>query len=238
MALSAKKAPTSSLVDFVEYARANGCRITEMPPYDAVNSGHAGASWHKDMDGKYGQAADINFGSSGSSAAERAMFRRLLPVAKSYGLGVIHNYSGKGVGAAGSHNGHMHVDVGSYSNFGNGAFKQAGGKRCVVRTQKALHQYRSKQDNLHGDYTRADIKVLRAASNKGGNKFPLGKKRAQRVCGVKQDGVWGDDSRAGHDTTVANLQRVWKAYGYYTGIIDGVWGNLMDRAAVAYERAN
>lgn len=238
MALSAKKASTASLVNFVNYARANGYRITEMPPFDAVNAGHSARSWHKDKDGKYGQAADINIGSVGVSNWEKQKLRRLIPVAQSYGLGVIHDVSGRGVGAARQHRGHLHVDVGSYSNLGNGSFRQPGGDRHTVRVQMALHQPWAKRDNLFGPFTKTDINVLRAASNYGGNKFPQGRKRAQRVVGVHQDNVWGVNSRAGHDRTMKNLQQVWKKDGYYTGEIDYVWGPLMDKAREAFYRNN
>lgn len=236
MALSAQLAPTASLVDFVEYAKANGYRITEMPPYDGVAPGvHNPRSFHYDKDGKYGLAADINIGAAGASDYEMRMLKRLIPVAQSLGLGVI--LAAYGTNVVG-HRDHMHVDVGSYSNLGRGTFRQAAGHRRVIRTQKALHQYRSKQDNLLGGYTRDDLTVLRAASRKGGFKFPLGVKRAQRVVGVKQTGKWDRAAGLAHTETVKTLQRVWKAYGYYTGEIDGIWGNMMDTARYKFLKSN
>lgn len=236
MALSAKLAPTASLVDFVAYAKANGYRISEMPPYDPATPGaHKPTSWHYDTDGKYGLAADINIGVDGASDYEMRMLKRLIPVAQSLGLGVLVAAYGTNISG---HRDHMHVDCGSYSNLGRGLYKQAAGNRRVIRTQKALHQYRSKQDNLLGDYTKTDLNVLRAASKKGGYKFPLGVKRAQRVVGVKQTGKWDLAAGRAHTETVKVLQRVWKAYGYYTGKIDGIWGNMMDTARIKFLRAN
>lgn len=236
MALSAKQAPTASLVDFVLYAEANGYRIAGMPPWGTPTRGvHNSRSFHYDKDGKYGQAADINIGAAGASEYEMKMLRRLIPVAQSYGLGVL--VAAYGTNITG-HRDHLHVDVGSYSNLGRGSYRQAKGNRRTVRTQKALHQPRSKQDNLLGSYTETDIKVLRAASRKGGVKFPQGVDRAQRVVGTKRDKKWGANSRAAHDDTTKALQRVWKEYGYYTGRIDGIWGNLMDKAHVKFLRAN
>lgn len=209
MALSKKRATTKALVRFVQYARANGYKVSEMPPYDPVTpGGHSEKSWHYDKDGQFGQAADLNWGASGASAEERARLALLVPVAQSYGLGIIFGLYGTN-GPAAQHRGHMHVDVGSYSNLGRGGFVPARGDTLVVDMQLVLHQPAKRRDNLLGQSTRTDLYLVREASRYGGTDFPHGVRPTQRVVGAPQTGRWDATSRAAHDKTVARLQRLW-----------------------------
>jgi hypothetical protein len=101
------------LLRFLADAKAFGARVGEHPAYGGVNPGvHAPKSWHND-----GLAGDINFGASGVSAAERAKILKLIPLAQAYGLGVIFAKDGTN-GSARTHQGHLHVDVGSTTNLG------------------------------------------------------------------------------------------------------------------------
>ena len=68
---------------------------------------------------------------------------------------------------------------------------------------------------------RAD--AVRMASAMHGVQFPHGAAYTQAVVRVDTDGVWGNDSRAGHDRVVALIQR---ALGVKD---DGVWGPVTDR---------
>ena len=77
---------------------------------------------------------------------------------------------------------------------------------------------RATADNISGPDTRKRIAAVRSASNYGGVKFPYGVKFAQGVVGTTQDGIWGNNSRKAHDTTVIAIQ---KAVGANP---DGIWG--------------
>ena len=234
MALSKKRATTSALVALVEYALANGYRVSEMPPYDAVTpGGHSRNSWHYDRDHGIGQACDINWGKPGASAEERRRITLLIPVAQSLGLAVIFALNGTN-GPAAQHRDHGHFDVGSYSNLGRGGFVPARGDTCVVETQRRLHQAAKIRDNLLGSTTKTDLHVLREASKYGGHDFPEGVKHAQRVVGQPQDGSWSVADYRAHDETVEALQRVWAKFGLYSGKFDGIWGPLMERAYRAF----
>lgn len=227
MALSAKQAETRDLVNFCRHAEAMGARVSEMPPWDEPNTGvHSPKSFHYDKDGKYGQAADINYGRPGTSASEREMLTYLSVVAESFGLGVIYARYGT-VGSAAQHTAHLHVDVGSWTNLGKGPRKPTPGDSVVWDTQPAIHAAR---DNLAGNETKRRLNALREASNRGGVDFPHGVKYAQDVVGTKEDGKWGPLSRLAHDETVRGVQKVWKSAGLYTGELDGIWGPLMDAA--------
>lgn len=231
MALSDKSATTRDLVNFCNYAQARGARVSEMPPFDAVTPGvHNPKSFHYDRDGKYGQAADINYGKPGTSSEERAMLAHLVTVAQSFGLGVIYALYGT-QGSASAHKTHLHVDVGSWTQLGNGARRPTPGDSCVWDVQPHLHANR---DNLAGPDTRKRLNAVRASSNFGGKKFPYGIRFAQDVVGTKADNKWGVQSRGAHDDTVADIQAVLKRYGYYTGRVDGIWGPLMDKGYMSF----
>ena len=65
---------------------------------------------------------------------------------------------------------------------------------------------------LHGTSDPADLNrralALISASNWGGNNFPFDVDFAQQVVGTDVDGIWGDNSEAAHDATVAKIQQL------------------------------
>lgn len=227
MALSKRGAPTRNLVALCDYARSQDIRVSEMPPYAGVTSGgHSRNSWHYDRDGRFGQAADFNFGPAGTSKAERDKLELLAVVAVSMGLGVIYALHGT-VGSAYAHRTHLHADVGSVSNLGRGAYKRTVGDLVVWDTQPIVH---TERDNLCGPHSIKRLEAVQAASNRHGVKFPHGVQFAQEAVGTKPDGDWGPKSRAAHDRTVNALQHVWKPARLYLKGYDTVWGSGMDQA--------
>jgi len=233
MAMSKKVATTESLVRFCRYAERKGARVGEMHGFATVHRVHSANSFHYDKDGKYGQAADINYGAAGTSHAERDMLNHLIVVARSFGLSVIYAKYGT-TGSASAHKTHLHVDVGSWSNLGSksGAFRTTPGDGVVWETQPTIH---AMQDNLSGDETVKRLNALREASNHGGVDFPYGVEFAQNVVDTIEDDVWGVNSRGAHDHTMVDLQKVWKSAGLYKGKIDGIWGPLMDNAFISFK---
>lgn len=118
MALSKQKASSATLLEFLAYAHGLGYHVGEHPQYGGVDdSVHRPESWHAD-----GLAADINWRRSGS---ERDKLLELIPVAESFGLGLTFARDGT-TGSAATHTSHLHVDVGSYSNYGSGAVPAKG----------------------------------------------------------------------------------------------------------------
>ena len=112
MALSKQQAPTSHLTAFLAEVAGRGYHVGENPNYGGVNNAvHRPGSWHGD-----GLAADINWRGAGS---ERQKLLELIPLAEAYGLGLTFARDGV-VGSARTHQGHLHVDVGSWSNYGRG----------------------------------------------------------------------------------------------------------------------
>lgn len=235
MAMSAKQAPTEALVIACELAIAMGGRVSEMPPWDAPNAGaHSAKSWHYDRDGKYGQAADINFGASGTSSLEREKIIKLIRSAESLGLGVIYARDGV-VGSAGQHRTHLHMDVGSYSNLGTGSRRAKIGSVVPTRTQVALNFTGEGKDNLFGQNSQRRLDAVRCASKRHGVLFPYGITFAQAAVGAPQTGVWDAASRKAHDRTVRALQDAWNDVPrFYTGTDDYIWGPLMDKAGAAF----
>lgn len=235
MALSKQSAPIGNLVAFKEFVKRTGGRVSESYPEDAPNKGaHNPKSWHYDTlthrGVRHSCAVDVNFGPAGTSAAEQAYLRKCAVVAESMGLGVVFARDGK-VAAAAQHTTHLHADVGSVTNLGTGGRKNTAGDLDVWNTQPIIHAVR---DNLCGPDTEKRLNALREASVYGGEDFPYGVEFTQDVVGTKQDEVWGVKSRAAHDSTMAALQTLWKAEGYYTGRIDKRWGPLMDQARAKF----
>jgi len=227
MAMSKRGAPTRNLVAFCEWAKANGFSVGEMPPYGHVHPVHSKGSFHYDTDGKYGQAADINYPRGGS--LERMKLTLAAVIAQSMGLGILYGRDGYVAG----HSTHAHVDIGSYTNLGRGLRKRTAGNLVVWDTQPSLHVTR---DNLSGDETVHALDLLRAASNYGGVEFPDGVEATQEVVGTKEDDIWGDNSRASHDASMHGVQVTWKAAGLYKGKIDDTWGPLMDKAFTSFKK--
>lgn len=233
MALSKQSAHDSHIVAFADIMKRAGFSVGEMYPYDAPNKGvHSSKSWHYDEfkhGGKrYSKAADINL--RGGGYKERARFREFaIPVAESLGLGIIHARDGY-VGAASAHRTHLHVDLGSYSNYGRGLVRcKAGGSTITYSIQIAT---RADVDNLWGDDTDKHAEAVRAASNWRGRKHPYGVEFLQACLGVNTDGVRGSKTDAAHDEAVAKIQRA-------LGVTDdGIWGPNTDSAYLSARRSN
>jgi len=225
MALSPRGCPTENLVAFCNYAEAIGARVGEMPPWDAAKAGaHSKGSWHYDKDGKYGQAADINYGTSGSSTSENDVLDHLRIVGESMGLGVIWRSPG--------HYTHLHADVGTWSRFNGNGYTRMAGDIVTYKIQGAVHFPAKERDNLWGDNTDDRIEAVRYASNLHGVKFPKGAKAAQIAVGTKADNVWGNNSRAAHDATVAAIQRI-------LGVTaDGIWGKKTEAAYLSARKSH
>lgn len=79
-------------------------------------------------------------------------------------------------------------------------------------------------DDIWGADTDKRLRVVMAASSYAGTKFPFGIKYSQKVVGTRPDGIWGNNSRAAHDETVKKVQRALADLGFYSGEIDGIWG--------------
>lgn len=215
MALSKQIAPTSSLNRFMAWAKAAGYHVGEHPAYGGVTPGvHTRGSWHDD-----GLAADINK----NGPRERAELVHALTVAASFGLAVIYARDGI-VGVARNHQGHLHVDVGEWSNYGSGNVRAARGDAKVWNLQGAVHMDGADRDNLYGPATDKRLYALAASSAHGGGRHPYGVRFTQDVVGARTDGKWGDASRSAHDAAVVDVQR---ALGVHD---DGVWGPGTDRA--------
>lgn len=215
MALSKQIAPTSSLNRFMAWAKAAGYHVGEHPAYGGVTPGvHTRGSWHDD-----GLAADINK----NGPRERAELVHALTVAASFGLAVIFARDGI-VGVARNHQGHLHVDVGEWSNYGAGNVRVARGDAKVWNLQGAVHLDGADRDNLYGPNTDKRLYALAASSTYGGGRHPYGVRFTQDVVGARTDNKWGDGSRSAHDAAVADAQR---ALGVHD---DGVWDAGTDRA--------
>lgn len=214
MALSKQIAPTSHLERFMRWASAAGYHVGEHPAYGGVTRGvHAAASWHYD-----GLATDLNK----NGTRERAELVHAMTVASSFGLAVIHARDGV-VGVAANHQGHLHVDVGEWSNYGKGDVRAAHGDAKVWALQGAVHVAGAGRDNLYGPHTDKRLYTLAASSAHGGSRHPYGVRFTQDVVGARKDDVWGPASRSAHDATVAAVQRA-------LGVADdGVWGPDTDR---------
>lgn len=215
MALSKQVTATSSLDHFMAWAKAAGYHVGEHPAYGGVTPGvHRAGSWHDD-----GLAADINK----NGPNERAQLIQAMTVALSFGLAVIFARDGV-AGVARNHQGHLHVDVGEWSNYGSGDIRSKRGDAKVWHLQRVLHVDGADRDNLYGPATDKRLYALAASSTHGGGRHPYGVRFTQDVVDAHKDGKWGPGSRSAHDETVAAVQRV-------LGVKDdGVWGPVTDRA--------
>lgn len=225
MGLSQQITPTSTLTRFMAWAHAAGYRVGEHPAYGGVNPAvHARGSWHND-----GLAADINWG-AGSPPSERAHLLVALEVAESMGLALIFARDGV-AGVAANHRNHLHVDVGEWSNYGDGNVRRRSGDLEVWSLQGAVRTPIAGRDNLWGPDTDKRLRAVQQASEFAGPRFPYGVEYTQRVVGTHDDGKWGDKSQSAHDATVSAVQR---SLGVHD---DGVWGTNTDRAYRAARRA-
>ena len=200
MALGTQLSPTQTLVTFCLWAQRNGYSVGEMHGFAAVHDVHTHGSWHFDSDGGFGKAADINK----NGPDEREQLIAALDRAQELGLGVI--YARDGVnGIAGQHKNHLHVDVGPFSHLGLSSFMPRGGGD--VLTEALQRAVRTGDDQVWGADTDLRAEAVKAASNIMGVTFPFGIEFTQRVVGVADDGVWGNQSRAAHDQTTAAIQQ-------------------------------
>lgn len=215
MALSRQIAPTSHLERFMRWASAAGYHVGEHPAYGGVTQGvHTAGSWHYDS-----LACDVNM----NGPLERSELIHAMAVATSFGLGVIFARDGV-TGVARNHQGHLHVDVGEWSNYGAGDVRAAPGHSKVWELQGAVHLAGADRDNLYGPHTDKRLYALATSSAFGGERHPYGVRFTQDVVGARKDGLWGPASRSAHDETVHAVQRV-------LGVTaDGVWGMDTDRA--------
>jgi hypothetical protein len=87
--------------------------------------------------------------------------------------------------------------------------------------QRALHAV---PDNIWGEDTENRARAVRYASKLHGVTFPSGVQYAQNIVVTLQDGIWGAQSEAAHDATVARCQ------GAMGVEVDGIWGPVTDQA--------
>lgn len=120
MALGRQLTHANLLVAFLQTAAAHGVQVGEHPAFGGVHPVHVANSWHYD-----GLAADLNT-RAGASAAEKSELAPWADLAISLGIGYFLNRTGRGIGAAATHNDHLHVDCGGWYNFGNGDLQVPG----------------------------------------------------------------------------------------------------------------
>lgn len=107
----------------------------------------------------------------------------------------------------------------------------AKGKPNCSALQSNVH---CASDNQWGADTDKHFSALVDVTSFSGRLFPYGVAFTQEVVGANQDGVWGPQSTADLDKTVALVQTNLKAMGFNPGNIDGVWGPSTNKA---YEAA-
>lgn len=178
MALSRQLTPAPVLLDFLAWAARAGFSVREHPDYGGVTPGmHRPGSWHAD-----GLAADLNHGPNGSRERERLLVA--LSEAESLGLAVTYARDGT-TGSASSHQHHLHVDVGEWSNLGRGLVR-----RTPPRRSAATAAPRPRPPGDRGD------PVLRSVQTRLNRDYPA-------YSRLVVDGVAGPATRA----AVAEFQR-------------------------------
>ena len=231
MAIGAQITGPRELAAAKTYAKRVGIRITEsLPESPVTKGGHSRNSWHYDKVywlGKWrSKGADFNYGRAGTSAKEKEVLTKFARVSLSMGLGTFFG----AYGHVDNHDTHAHSDNGGWSNLGRGLYHQP---RRDLHTWDLQPLLKVARDNLYEGYTRVNLEVISYATD---GQFPRGKKYAQYLVGVKQDGVWGAKSKAALKRKVAAIQKLWKKQGYYAGKIDGLWGPKMDEAFLTFEK--
>lgn len=189
MALSQHVTPAPVLLDFLAWAARSGYSVREHPDYGGVTPGvHRSGSWHAD-----GLAADLNHGPNG--AAERARLLVALQEAERVGLAVTFARDGV-VGSAASHQNHLHVDVGEWSNLGRGLVRRtppppgAAPARAAATVDPVL---RSVQARLNRDYP-AYARLVEDGID--GPRTRAAVSEFQRRSGLVPDGIAGPLTRA------------------------------------------
>lgn len=224
MALSRQVTPTYVLNIYMRWAHLNGYRVGEHPAYGGVTPGvHAPQSWHYE-----GLATDINWG-TGNPPGERAKLVAALTVGESMGLALTYARDGT-VGSAATHRGHLHADVGEWSNYGRGPFRRTPGSLLPYRLQQAVFRSHAQRDNIWADRTDKRLNAVRMASRFHGVKFPYGVRFTQRVLGAPESDSWTRQAREEHDAAVLEIQEALKVTE------DAVWGPDTDAAYLAARR--
>ena len=96
----------------------------------------------------------------------------------------------------------------------------------VTGIQRAVHVT---ADNVVGPATRTAVSLVAQASAWGGGKFPNGVAATQRAVGTTADGIWGNGSKAAHDSTVRAIQTALNGLGYSLAV-DAIWGQATETA--------
>ncbi|WP_028047827.1 peptidoglycan-binding protein [Cellulomonas sp. URHE0023] len=219
MGLGPQVGTVNALVTFARWCQRNGLSVGEMYGFGPVHSGHVDGSWHLDSQGGFGKAADINQPAGGQT--ERNALAAASDVAVQLGLGAIYARFGTD-GPSAQHTTHLHVDVGGYTNLGDGERAVPGGGDVVTeQIQRAVHAV---PDQIWGADTDQRIEAVRAASRYAGHTFPWGVAYTQSVIGTTPDGTWGPRSAAAHDASVRAIQGALRSRGLYSGAVDGIWG--------------
>jgi hypothetical protein len=134
MAMSPKISSTTTLVAVLRFGELLGLRVGEMHGFSTVHNVHGKNSFHYDRDAggkRWGHASDVNLiGHGANTSVERELLARLMHVARACGLAVTHAYKGT-VGSAAGHQNHLHIDVGSWSNIGQGLIRASTVKSPV-----------------------------------------------------------------------------------------------------------
>jgi hypothetical protein len=219
MGLGAQRGTVTALVTFALWCKRNGYQVGEMHGFATVHNVHAKGSWHYDKENGHGKALDLNWPGGGNT--ERARLAAAVPVAQMLGLGVIYGRDGTN-GPTRTHQGHLHADVGAYSNLGRGeVVTHTGGDVVTSGIQGAVHAH---ADQVWGPDTEQRTNAVRASTRHHGGTHPHVVTYTQAVIGTTTDGKWGPASSRAHDNAVKGIQVALKLRGFYGGAIDGVWG--------------
>lgn len=191
MALSRQLTPTATLLDYLDWAVRAGFTVGEHPDHGGVTPGvHRAGSWHAD-----GLAADLNRGPNGP--AERAHLLVALAEAERRGLAVTYARDGTS-GSARTHQHHLHVDVGEWSNHGRGLVRRTPPTRATAPSTGAVApaasaSLREVQARLNRDYP-AYSRL--AVDGIDGPRTRAAVSEFQRRSGLVPDGVAGPLTRA------------------------------------------
>ena len=191
MALSRQLTPTPVLLDFLAWAARAGYSVREHPAYGGVTPGvHRPGSWHAD-----GLAADLNHGSNGP--AERARLLVALSEAEHRGLAVTYARDGT-AGSASSHQDHLHVDVGEWSNLGRGLVRHTPPEsssapdtsRSAAPGDPGLRSVQARLNRDYPAYSRLVVDGIDGPATRAAvSEF-------QRRSGLVPDGIAGPRTRA------------------------------------------
>jgi hypothetical protein len=186
MGLSTQQAPKANLIAFMAEAHRRGYHVGEHPLYGGVKPVHTRNSWHYD-----GLAADVNW----RGPDERSKLINLIPLAEAYGLGLIFARDGI-VGAAANHQGHLHVDCGSWSNYGRGDVRAKVATRKPATNLLLRGSVGSTVETLQAGLNRVFPAYSKLATDgKYGPRTEDVVQEFQRRAGLADDGVVGVQTR-------------------------------------------